>query len=296
MLHLISTLASYHSADAGYLAGGSLTLTQALEERFLGLGGQVHYNSPVKEVLVEEDFAVGLILEEGKKVRGDLVISAADLHHSVYQLLKGRYNSQLIKESFKTLRTPSVVRLCFGIAADLSGEESALALKLQSPIDAGGVVNDYLNLVNYAFDPTLAPPGKTVVAASLSTDYEYWQAAAKTSLKYEEEKAKLVQTVGKELHKRFPATEGKIEAFDVVTPYSYSRDANLFKGAYRAWVVPPEAGRLKIPARLPGLSDYYQIGQWISPPAGLSGSMLSGRQVIEVLLGAKGKTFSVPAP
>ncbi len=291
MLAMISTMASHHAGDAGFPRGGSLQFARALEKYFVELGGTIKYNNPVREVLVEEDFAVGIITEDGSITRGDLIISAADLYSSVNELLRGRYSSPLIKESFKSLPTYTSVQLSFGIDNDLSDEENKVAVKLNNPINLGGVSNEYLYLTNYSFDPTLAPENKCVVTATLSSGYDYWAGSAKNRELYNERKTKLVELVIPELNKRFPATREKINVVDVATPYSYYRYTNVYKGAYMSWVVPPDAGRFKIPSRLPGLSNYYQIGQWTNPPAGLPGSMLSGRQVIQVICSNDKKPF-----
>jgi phytoene dehydrogenase-like protein len=291
MLAVISTLASHHAGDAGFPQGGSLRFARALETSFLEAGGVINYNNPVNEILVEEDFAVGLRMEDGTVVRGNLIISAADLYHSVYELLRGRYNSPLIKESFKSLPTYTSVQISFGIDSDLSGEENKVAVRLANPINLGGVFNEYLYLTNYSFDPTLAPEGKSVVTATLSSGYDYWAGSVKNRELYRERKNELVEKVVPELNKRFPATKNNIKVVDVTTPYSYYRYTNVYKGAYMSWIVPPDAGRFKIPARLPGLSNYYQVGQWTNPPAGLPGAMLSGRQVIQVICNNDKKQF-----
>jgi len=56
---LLVTLAWFHGRQAGYPIGGSLPLAQAIEKRFLDLGGNVEYRSRVAEILVENDRAVG---------------------------------------------------------------------------------------------------------------------------------------------------------------------------------------------------------------------------------------------
>jgi phytoene dehydrogenase-like protein len=291
MINLVSTLANLHNRDAGFPQGGSLKFVRSIEKRFLELGGRINYRRPVKEILVEEGRAAGLLFDDGSEVRGDTVIAAADLHHSVYDLLKGKYLTPLIKESFADLPTYTSVQVSLGIDGDLSGEAESVALKLDQAITLGSEQNDYIYLTNFSFDPTLAPAGKTVVRATLFSSFEYWEGVAKKRELYREKKDQVAQSVIRAVEKRFPPARGRIEVVDVATPVTFARYTGVYKGAYMAWVVPPDAGRFKIPKQLPGLENFYQIGQWVSPPAGLPGAMLTGRHVLQIICHRDKKPF-----
>ncbi len=291
MISLISTLASHHGRDAGFPQGGSLNFARMLEKRFKDLGGIVQYSSPVTEIKIKKDRALGVILDDGREVAGDIIISAADLYHSLYDLLKGKYLTAHIKESFKDFSTYTSVQVSLGIDADLSGEDYKLAVKLDQPISLGAEQNNYLYLTNYAFDTTLAPAGKCVLGATLYSTYEYWQGIAGNRELYRQRKEDLAEQVIKVAEKRFPAVRRKVEVIDVATPHTYHRYTNVYKGAYMAWIIPPDSGRFRIPKQIPGLEGYYQIGQWVEPPSGLPGSMLTGRQVVQLVCSADKRKF-----
>lgn len=292
MISLISTLASLHDRDAGFPAGGSLKFARALEDRFQERGGAVNYRSAVKEIVVEDGRAAGLLLKDGTRVDADMIISSADMHHTLYDMLGGRYLTPLIKDSFRNLPLYSSVQVSLGINADLTGETKNVTMKLAGPIILGGECNRYLYLTNYAFDPALSPPGKSVVTATLYSSFEHWQqSVAKDRDRYRRKKEDLAKEVIAEVENRFPMMQGKVEVVDVATPFTYHRYTGVHRGAYMSWIVPPELGRFKIPMQLPGLEDFYQIGQWISPPAGLPGSMLTGRHVLQIICSKDGKQF-----
>lgn len=291
MLSLLSTLASHHAGDAGFPKGGSLAFARSLEKRFTELGGKIHYSSPVSEVIIENDRAVGVSLADGSQVRADTVISSADLFHTTKELLKGKYTTKLIKDSFENLATYSSVQVSLGIDSDLSGEDKKLAVRLGKPISIGTEENRYLYITNYSFDSSLAPAGKSVVTGTLYSSFEPWSGAAKNRELYREKKEQLAGQVVKAVEERFPAARGKVEAIDVATPYSFHRYTRVYKGAYMAWIVPPASGRFKIPKQLPDLKDFYQIGQWVEPPAGLPGSMLTGRHVIQLICRRDSRPF-----
>jgi phytoene desaturase len=291
MSSIIGTLASLHSQDAGFPEGGSLPFARSIEKRFLELGGKIHYRKRVNQVQVEEGKVSGLVTDDGSEVKGDYIISAADLHSTLYDILGGRYLTPKIKDSFANLATFTSAQVNLGVNLDLSSEAKRLAVKLDSPLDLGSGQNHFCYLTNYSFDPTLAPDGKSVLAAMVYSSYDYWDSSSKNKERYREKKEKLAEKLIAAAMKRFPAIKDKIEVTDVVTPLTYNRYTAVWKGAYMAWVVPPSAGRFTIERKLPDLDNFYLAGQWIYPPAGLPGSMLTGRHVMQVICRRDGKVF-----
>lgn len=291
MTSLIGTLASLHSRDAGFPEGGSLPLARSLEKCFLDLGGKLHYNSRVKQILVGSGQAQGLLLEDGTEVQGDYVIAAADLHSTLYDLLGGKYLTPLIKDSFANLSCYTSAQIYLGVDADLSAEPNKLVVRLDNPIDLGSGPNRFVYLTNYSFDPTLAPSGKSVLAAMVYSSYQYWDSSAAKRERYQEKKEQLAEKLSRVAMKRYPAIKDQIVVTDVVTPHTYQHYTSVWKGAYMAWIIPPSAGRFNIPRKLPGLEDFYLAGQWVSPPAGLPGSMLTGRHAIQIICRKDRKPF-----
>ena len=69
---------------------------RSIERRYLALGGEIEYEARVKRILVEDGSgAVGLLLEDGREIRGEdvTVISAADLHATMFDMLEGRFQT-----------------------------------------------------------------------------------------------------------------------------------------------------------------------------------------------------------
>lgn len=291
MIGLISVLASLHSGDAGFPEGGSLPFARSLEKRLLELGGRFHYGSRVKQILVNDGTAYGLLLEEGGEVAGDYIIAASDLHSTVCDLLGGRYNTPLIKDSFSRLPYFTSAQVTLGVNCDLTAEAKKVSLKLDNPLDLGAGPHHDVYLTNYSFDSTLAPPGKSVVAATVYSAYDYWESASRNKELYREKKERLAEKLVTAAQKRYPQIRHKIEEVDVVTPFTYNRYTAVWKGAYMGWIAPPSAGRFNIPRKLPGLDSLLLAGQWIAPPAGLSGSMLTGRHAIQVICHKDQKPF-----
>ena len=174
-------LSTFHQKSAGYPIGGSLKFAQAIEKRYLELGGKIKYNSRVVKILTRNDQACGLKLENGQEVESDLVISAADGYHTIFKLLEGKYLSDTIKgfysEKNPTLKpNPSWVQISLGIKRSFEKEPHELYFKGKHPLTIDSKSKfEIANARIYKFDPTLAPKGHTVVIGVYNTsNYQYW--------------------------------------------------------------------------------------------------------------------------
>jgi len=89
-LMIISMPLAYNDLHAsGYPLGGASVFINKLKDRYLELGGNIQYHSPVLKVLTADGRATGLLLENGDKVPSDVVISAADWYFTVFKALDG---------------------------------------------------------------------------------------------------------------------------------------------------------------------------------------------------------------
>ena len=105
VLALIFSLAWQSARNAGYPIGGSQAVTRLIADRLAALGGRLHRGAAVERILVEDCTAVGVRLAGGETIRADWVISAADGHATVYELLEGRYTDPSVDKVFETYET-----------------------------------------------------------------------------------------------------------------------------------------------------------------------------------------------
>ncbi len=300
ILFLMFTLAWMNKRDAGYPLGGSLEFARSIERRYLELGGKVSYKSRVERILVEEDRAVGIRLADGSEHRGDVVISAADGHATIFDMLEGKYIDKKLRERYdKHPLFKPLVQVSLGVAADLSGGSPIVSFPLVSPIDIAGKKRELMGVRNLSFDPTLAPQGKSVLSAAFDSDYGYWEKLFKDLDRYQAEKQKIADLVVGELENKFPSIRGKVEAVDVATPITYLRYTNNWQGSYEGWMLTTKnmlsdlAGMKKT---LPGLDRFYMIGQWVMPGGGLPPAAQSGRDVIQIVCHEDGRAFETSLP
>jgi phytoene desaturase len=83
----------FNQKNAGYIVGGSLPLAERMAKKYKSLGGKLTLGKKVTNIIVEEDITKGVILDDGMEIKSDYVISAADGHSVIFDMLKGKYIS-----------------------------------------------------------------------------------------------------------------------------------------------------------------------------------------------------------
>ena len=271
--------------EAGVPLGGSQKVVFRIAEKYQKLGGEIIYNQRVKDVIIENNRAVGIRLEDGSEHRADIVVWAGDGHTVIFDILGGKYLDDRIRRMYKEwIPVQSLVHVSLGVARDLSEQPHRFIFELEKPILIAGQERRWLCLRHRCFDPGMAPPGKSTAEVWYPTSYEYWEELARDRAQYEDEKHRIADVTIAALDKRWPGFASRIEVVDVATPMTYVRYTGNWKGSPDGWYVTPENMMNQTPARsLAGLSDFYMVGQWTAPFAGTVISALSGRQLIELL-------------
>ncbi|KPL76085.1 hypothetical protein ADN00_12130 [Ornatilinea apprima] len=286
-------LAGVHSRFLGFPAGGGLEFAHKLEQRYLHLGGQIHYHSPVEKILVDSNGgsnrAVGVQLSDGSQHMADFVISNADGYHTIYNMLSGKFTTPLIEKYYQNPPANQVMSLhiSLGVAADFLQQPHALVLWLPEPVRIAGEMTDRLDLEFYNFAPEMAPQGKSVVKVTCLSSYEYWAAAkANGQAEYQAEKERVAELVVSQLQHRFPGLQQQVEVIDVATPLTTERFVGSHHG-YQAWPVPDQSPLEILQGKglsrtLPGLDHFYMVGQWAGG-LGLPNVAVMGRKIIQEL-------------
>lgn len=297
MLVFILTLAWLNSESAGYPIGGSLEFSRSIEKRYLGLGGNIHYKSKVQEILVENDKAVGIKLTNGTEYHGDLIISAADGHATIFDMLDGKYINEKIKKYYDTFPIfPPIIQVSIGVNRDLSKEPHRVTKQLKEPVIIADAKQETIWYQHYCYDPTLAPKGKSVIVFMFNANYEYWNKLYQNSDEYKAEKNKVANIAINYLKESFPDIENQVEVVDVATPMTYVRYTNNWQGSFEGWQVTPKTFGVNMSKTLPKLNNFYMIGQWVEPGGGLPGALISGRGVAQIICHKDKKQFETNIP
>lgn len=294
-----SLLAYLHTRNAGFPAGGSQAFARAIEQRYLGLGGEIQYKSQVQKVLVENGRAVGVRLYDDTEHRADYVVSAADGRGTIFDLLEGQFVDKDIRRTYDGhMPIHAMVQVSFGVRRDLSAEPHWANYLLDEPLTTGGVTIHDIGVKHYCFDPSLAPAGKSSVVIMLKGSYGYWQRIYARKL-YDTEQSQVADQMIEFLERVYPGFAADIEIKDVATPMSYERFTGNWLGSTCGWLLTKGTMRLMIQGMsksLPGLGHFYMAGQWVEPGGSVPVAAMSGRNAIQLICHDEGQPFLTQTP
>ncbi len=281
-LAFLFMLGFFNQKNAGYIRGGSYPLAQRMADKFRQSGGRLTLGKRVESILVENDTACGVVLTDGTTLRADHVISAADGYSTIYRMLGGKYRSKEIDLAYREweLFTP-LVQVSFGIAKEIPSA-SPILLDFTPGMQVGRTPLKFgYSLMNYAYDDTLAPAGKTTLVMRFETPWELWKDLHGEA--YAEEKAAIEKDAASLLERQFPGIRPFIEVVDVATPKTSVRYTGVKDGAYEGFMPGRENMMKTLKMQLPGLKNFYMAGQWLFPGGGLPPSAQSGKWAVQLI-------------
>jgi phytoene dehydrogenase-like protein len=292
-------LAYMQAGNAGFPAGASLEFARALEKRFLDLGGEITYRSQVEKILVEDGKAVGIRLYNDEIHRADYLVSAADGHATIFDMLDGQFVSRKIRRMYDGhLPIHQMVQVSLGVKRDLSNEPHWVTYLLDEPALIAGEERGEIGVKHYCFDPSLAPAGRSVVEFMVRTHYAYWQRIYGRSL-YDSEQTQVSDVLLDLVERWYPGLRRDVEYRDEATPLSYERYTGNWLGATCGWLLSKQTVPLMVlgvPKALPGLRNFWMAGHWVEPGGTVTLAAASGRNAIQLICAQEGKIFRAALP
>jgi|WetSurMetagenome_2_1015567.scaffolds.fasta_scaffold00719_18 phytoene dehydrogenase-like protein len=289
-LAFIMMFAWFNQKNAGYLVGGSLPMAQRMNDRFIELGGKLTTRKRVSKIIVENETARGVILSDESRIMADYVISAADGHSTIYDMLEGKFVNRKIQNAYDKweLFTP-LVQVSFGINS---------LVKSESPVDSWTVKDKLIgrtkatqgySIMNYCFDRTMAPAGKTVLVMRFESPWDLWKDIS--SEEYKAEKAAIEKDARDILEHHYPGISSNIEVVDVATPITDVNYTGVWKGSYEGFMPSSKNLMNNLDLTLPKLKKFYMAGQWLFPGGGLPPAGQSGKWAIQYICKEEKKIF-----
>lgn len=277
-----------HKKGAGYPIGGSAKLARLMEQRYISLGGRIHYRSRVGKILVQNNCACGVELN-GEQHSADIVLSAADGRNTIYEMLGGAYKSKEIINMYEkdSMQRPAPgMFFSLGLNRSFEGQPHWLFLSLKKAItiDNKTTINELaLTIVN--FDPTTAGPGRTCLTALLSSnDCDYWvNLRAEDKARYDAEKKRICNQIIDALENRFGNIKDNVEVCDLATSATYIRYTGNWQASAQGWFASKQTFGKNLPKQLPGLQNFYMAGQWVEIGGGVPMCMMSGRNAAQMI-------------
>lgn len=279
----------FHAKNAGYLQGGSAAMSRRMADRFLALGGRFHFRTKVQKVLLEDDVAKGVLLQDGGTLRADHIIGACDGRTILYDMLDGRYLNDQLKDAYTNwpLFKP-LVMVSFGVSNDQRLEGHLVNYIVPEQNIGSTSVKTYSLQDHAAYDASFAPLGKKTVQLYFNTNWDLWEHLKGQA--YQDEKEAIRKDASLLLEKHYPGISADMEVVEVATPLTTVRYTGVWKGAYEGFMLTTDLTRT-LPMQLEGLQNFTMIGQWLTPGGGLPPSAQSGKWAIQLLCEEQGKAF-----
>jgi phytoene dehydrogenase-like protein len=286
-LVVIMMLGWFHIKNAGYLTGGSYALAMRMADHYRALGGELSLGSKVEKILVEEDRAVGVQLRDGTVHKADYIISAADGHATLFDMLGGNYLTPQLRKAYTEWEIyKPFVQVAFGVNESVRSKAVSTTYYKENITVGGFAVLYGYSIMNQSMnDPTLAPEGKTSLVLRFDSAWESWENIRPEE--YEKLKDQIKADALSILESHFPGIRSKTEVVDVATPLTNVKYTGVWKGAYEGFMPTGNMIKKTLNSKIPGLKAFYMVGQWVFPGGGIPPAAQSGKWVVQEICNQK---------
>ena len=260
--------------------GGSLAMVNRMVNRFLRLGGNLHYNAPVVRILIENKKAIGIEIADKEKVLADYIISSVDTMEMFGRLIGKKYMDakwQSCYADHEKYPLFSAVQAAFVADGEAYDRKGTIFFDC-SPFETGGRKVERISVKSYEYEPEFAPAGKIVIQVNVpqfDKDYLYWRSLTKEE--YENRKKEAAKAIEERLQIQFPDLQGHMAFLDCWTPITYERYCNAYHGAYMGFITRKGVKSFRVKGLLKGVQNLYIASQWIMAPGGLPVAVTAGK-------------------
>lgn len=293
-----ATLSRHYLSGGSYPVGGAGAIFDSIAPSITAAGGQIFISAGVEQVLIKNNKAYGVRMEDGREILSDLVVSGAGVHNTFLQLIPG---DVLLKVPFRK----QLVQLkpsCGHLSLYMGFRESSDALNLPKANywyypqgnDHDAAVEHYLlDPLNNDFpviymsfpsakDPSFERryPGRATVELITMIPYELfsqWEGTRwhKRGDDYDAIKEKLAQRLMEALFTLEPGLRGKVDHYELSTPLTTKHFANYRKGEVYGLDHGPDRFEHKFLKPSTPIDNLYLTGQDIVS-VGIGGALMSG--------------------
>ena len=288
-----------------YPRGGVQVLPNLLASYIAENGGEVRCKTLVKEIIFEDGKARGVKLESGETIRAPFVISNADARATFLKMLPPEATPDDYRERLrKSEVSESMFSVFLGVdippeKLPVQGCQHVFYLTSYDGVGFDDVEKDpdyykksfIMVMIPSMEDPTLAPPGKSVIILQTAAVREFanaWGAPdGKRTEEYKQIKEKVADQLIANVEKIIPGLSAKIEMKITASPLTYYRYTMNSGGATGGWSkhIDRTFGR--------GVKGYmnvfspvknlYLCGHWTSVLGGAPIGMTTGRMVAAIV-------------
>lgn len=276
-----------------YAIGGTGAIVRAMVRLFEDIGGKIHLNAEVAEILIENKRATGIRLEDGTVIKADHVVVNADVGFTYQKLIAREHQSRFSRFKMNRMKySMSLFVIYFG-TKQLYRDQGLAHHNILLGKRYKGLLNDIFNRKHLSedfslylhmpslTDPSIAPEGcENFYVLSPVPHLD-------SGIDWEQMNKPYRDTIMQFLEENYlPDLQQNIIAEHSIDPLHFQNTLNSVKGA--AFSVQPiltQSAWFRPHNRAEDFANLYFVGAGTHPGAGLPG-VLSSSIIVENLIGA----------
>ena len=294
----IHAAVALHYMNGGfYPIGGSEEIFNTIAPSILKNGGNILIGAGVKEILIEDGVAKGVVMLDGKIIKSDIVVSGAGVHIT-YKNLIPEASKKLIPHLNDALELPaSYGHLSLYIGLKHTAEELNLPKAnywiYPNGTDHDKAIEEYLAdytkefpVVYISFPASKNPkflekyPGRSTIEIITVVKYDWFKKWEDTRWKkrgdeYDAFKELFAQRLLEHLYTYEPQLRGKIDLYELSTPITTKHFCNYLNGEIYGLDHHPERFAKDYLKPQTPIKNFYLTGQDIVT-VGIGGALMSG--------------------
>ena len=182
-----------------------------------------------------------------------------------------------------------MVQVSFGIDKELQTDYNIQVVQAHGEKIGSTELKHSYRILNYNFDPTMAPEGKSCIIIRFDSPYNLWKKLNEED--YSKEKKRIEEDAIKILEKHYPGSSEHIEVCDIATPLTTIRYTGAWKGSYEGFIPTAKNVIDQLNQKIPNLDHFYLDGQWLFPGGGIPPYVHSGKWALQLICRDEGKQF-----
>ena len=292
-LYFANALSIYMKLGAAYVKGRSQALSNAFVSALERFGGEIKLSCGVEKITTTNGRATGVITDDGEEIAADWVISNGDPITTCRNLIG---DDKVPSKFFRSLRSRTLSPSSLNVFMGINRTPEQLGIEhhenfINSSYDFEDH-HDRMSVVDVpgttlcacytAIDPSLSPPGTTVLSLTTLFYGEPWYHLSPEE--YVETKNRIADGMIKAAEQIAPDIRKYAEVVEVGTPITNMRYTGALSGSIYGFSNSAFDHTVLRMGHKGPLDGLYFVGAWTQPGGGFHPCIMSGQMAAEQIL------------
>ena len=271
-----------HVGGINYPKGGVGKIAEKLVAGIEKFGSKIRFKANVKEILINDNKAIGIKLTNGEKIYAKKIVSNSTrwdtfgLNNFKNGLVKKEFVPKKEKSWSKTYKpSPSFVSIHLGIKKDLISKDfnchHIIVENWDELEQEKGVI--FISIPTI-LDSSVAPPDKHIIHAFTPSSIENWDNLKRKD--YLKKKNEYLEFILNKISNIIPNIKENIDHKEIGTPITHKKFLGRFEGSYGPIPNKKLLGLLSMPFNTTKIENLYCVGDSCFPGQGLNAVAFSG--------------------